>query len=392
MVRRAEVFREQQGIDLRTGHRVEAIDRRRKVVSGTTLEGGGFEQPYDKLLIATGASAVIPAIPGADLPGVTALKTLADGRRIKALLASGAVRHAVILGMGYVGMEMCESLRTLGIGVDMLKPRPEFMPDWPPELGGAVKAELEAHGVGVHPGRPVERILAADGRLRVLGPETTIAADLVLAAVGVTPNSALAAEAGLALSVGGAIAVDRKLQTSDPDIYAAGDCADAFHVVTGKKTWVPLALRANRAGWAVADTVCGRQTALDGVAGTAVYRVFGLEVARTGLSVRQAAQAGFEPVAATIRATSRAHNFPGAAPLWVSAVGDRRSGRLLGMQLVGRESAAHRVNAAAVALHAQMTVATFAESDLAYAPPFGPSWDPMLTCSRELLKRLGGPR
>jgi NADPH-dependent 2,4-dienoyl-CoA reductase/sulfur reductase-like enzyme len=387
-VRRAEVFRDQQGIDLRTGHRATSIDRGRKVVCGATLDGAAFEQPYDKLLIATGAAAIIPEIPGAELPGVLPLKTLADGRRIKALLAAGGVRHAVILGMGYVGMEMCESLRALGIGVDMVKPRPEFMPGTAPELAQAVRRELEDHGVGLHAGAPVERIEARGGRLRVSGSGLALEADLVLAAVGVKPNSGLAREAGLALSVREAVAVDRKLATSDPEIFAAGDCADAIHVVTGRKTWIPLALRANRAGWAVADTVCGEETALDGVAGTAVFRVFGLEVARTGLSAAEAAAAGFEPAAATIRSTTRAHRFPGAAPLWVSAVADRRSGRLLGMQLVGREGAAHRINAAAVALHAGLTLERFAQADLAYAPPFGPSWDPMLTCARELMKQL----
>jgi len=213
-------------------------------------------------------------------------------------------------------------------------------------------------------------------------------AQMVLAAVGVTPQSGLAQDAGLALSVGNSIAVDRTLRTSDPDIFSAGDCADAYHVVTGRKTWIPLALRANRAGWAVADNVCGETVALDGVAGTAVFRVFGLEVARTGLNVAEAGEAGFEPVEATITSSTKAHSFPGASALWVSAVGDRKTGRLLGMQIVGRGGAAHRINAAAVVLHAGMTAAQFFQTDLAYAPPFGPAWDPMLTCASRLLKKM----
>ncbi len=257
MVRRAEAFREKQGIDLRTGHRVEAIDRNRRAVQGTTQEGQGFTQPYDRLLIATGASAVTPALPGADLPGVHPLKTLEDGRRIKALLAGGGVRRVIVLGMGYVAMETVESLRALGIDVDMVKPGPVFMPWLAPELAAAVRAELDAHGIGVHTGLRPQRIEAAAAGCALVCPDATLSGQMVLAAVGVAPRSGLAQGAGLALSVGNSIAVDRTLRTSDPDIFSAGDCADAYHVVTGRKTWIPLALRANRAGWAVADNVCG---------------------------------------------------------------------------------------------------------------------------------------
>jgi NADPH-dependent 2,4-dienoyl-CoA reductase/sulfur reductase-like enzyme len=390
VVRRAEAFREKQGIDLRTGHLVTAIDRRRRTVAGTTTEGRAFEQAYDKLMIATGAAAVVPDLPGFDLPGVLPLKTLEDGRRIKALIAGGKIRSAVILGMGYIAMEMGEALRSLGIAVEMVKPNPVFLPGMAPELAAVVRRELESHGVGVHAGQRIERVEARGGSLAALGPGFGFSAQLVLVAIGVKPNSELARRAGLDLSVQEAVAVDRSLCTADPDIFSAGDCADALHVVTGKKTWIPLALRANRAGWAVADNVCGGRVELDGVAGTAVFRVFGLEVARTGLNLEAARQAGFDPVETTIQSSTRAHSFPGTAPLWVSAVGDRGSGRLLGMQIVGRESAAHRINAAAVALHAGLTVAQFAQTDLAYAPPFGPSWDPMLTAATQLLKKMGG--
>jgi NADPH-dependent 2,4-dienoyl-CoA reductase/sulfur reductase-like enzyme len=387
-VRRAEVFREKQGIEVLTGHRAEAIDRRRKVVTGAAEGGQPFERPYDRLLIATGARAVVPDLPGSGLPGVLPLKNLEDGRRIKQLLAAGGVRRAVILGMGYIALEMCETLRGLGVAVDMVKPNPVFMPWLDTELAAAVAAELDTRQVGVHAGRAPQRIAAANGTLSVRGEGFEFACELLLLAVGVRPNSELARDAGLELGVSGAIAVDRGLRTSDPDIFAAGDCADAFHVVTGAKTWVPLALRANRAGWAVADAVCGQSAELDGVAGTAAFKVFDLEVARTGLSAAEAQAAGFDPSAATIKSSTRAHGYPGAAPLWVSAVGDRGTGRLLGMQIVGSDGAAHRINAPAVALHAGLTVAQFAQTDLAYAPPFGPSWDPMLTCASQLLKKM----
>jgi len=212
--------------------------------------------------------------------------------------------------------------------------------------------------------------------------------EMVLLAVGVSPCSELAAEAGLALGPDRSVAVDRFLMTSDEDIYAAGDCADAYHVVTGKKTWIPLALRANRSGWAAADNVIGGRAALQGVAGTAVFKVFAMQVARTGLSLKECGEYGFEPAETAIRSRSRAHAHPGASDIWAQVVGDRKSGRLLGAQLVGREGVAHRINAAAVALHAKMTVEEFSQSDLSYAPPFGPTWDPLLTAANQVLKRM----
>jgi len=387
-VRRAEVFRSKQGIDLRTGHRVQGIDRRTRSVYGKTLEGQSFIQPYDRLLIATGASAVMPRLPGADAPGVVALKTLEDGRRIKALLAGGGLRRVVILGMGYVALEMAESLRKIDLDVALVKPNPVFAPGLAPELAQAVRAELERHEVEVYAGHRPERIESTDRGLSVVCADTEFSGQMVLAAMGVTPNSGLAKDAGLELSVSDSVAVDRSLRTSDPAVFSAGDCADAFHVVSGQKTWIPLALRANRAGWAAADNACGGETELDGVAGTAVFRVFDLEVARTGLTAPEAAAAGFEPVESTITSSTRAHSFPGASTLWVSAVGDKKTGRLLGMQIVGRDGAAHRVNAAAVALHTGLSVAQFFQTDLAYAPPFGPAWDPMLTAANQLLKQL----
>jgi NADPH-dependent 2,4-dienoyl-CoA reductase/sulfur reductase-like enzyme len=213
-------------------------------------------------------------------------------------------------------------------------------------------------------------------------------ADMVLVAVGVQPASELAARAGLELGPGRAIAVDRQMRTSNERIYAAGDCADAFHVVTGRKVWIPLALRANRAGWAAADHLCGKPVDVAGVAGTAVFKVFDLQVARTGLTIKEATAAGFDAVSVTIATRSRAHAHPGSSRIQVQMVGDRHSGRLLGAQMVGREGVAHRINAAAVALHAAMSVEQFAQCDLSYAPPFGAVWDPLLVAANQLVKAL----
>ncbi|MFP3929052.1 MAG: FAD-dependent oxidoreductase [Desulfobacteraceae bacterium] len=393
VVREARVFREKQGIDLRTGHKVEAIDRAAEVVRGKTLQGEPFEVPYDKLLIATGASPVVPEIPGADLPGVVSLKSLQDGRLAKRLLAEPGIRQAVIVGMGYVGLEVAEALRSRGLSVDMVKPRPVLLPWLHPRLSEMVREELEAKGVNLRFGCAVQAVeRAEDGLLVVCTDKIKLPCQMVVMAMGVRPNSSLAASAGLELGISEAVSVDRSLRTSDPDIYAAGDCADAYHVVTGEKTWIPLALRANRAGRAVGDNVTGREVSLPGVAGTAVFKVFDLEVARTGLTMEEAAEAGFDPEGEVIFSRTRAHAHPGSATIGVHMVGDKTSGRLLGVQMAAKEGAAHRVNAPAVALSAGMSVSGFHQCDLAYAPPFSPVWDPMLVAAEQLLKKINAPQ
>jgi len=388
VVRHAEVFRKKQGIDLRTGYRVDEINAGEKTVVGEYNKGKTFKVPYDKLLIATGASPIKPELPGFDLPGVFTLKNLEHGREIKTFIRSEDVKRAVIIGMGYIALEMCEALHARGLEVNMVKPRPTLLPWMPPDLVSLIQEELAIHGIGVNAGHEIERIESDNGTLKVVCTDLVLEGQMILVAIGVRPESSLAERAGIKLGPQGAIAVDRTLKTSDEDIYAAGDCADSYHVVTGEKTWVPLALRANRAGWAVADNLTGKKIELEGVAGSAVFKVFDLEVARTGLSVAEAKKFGFDPVEAVIRAQSRAHAHPGSTTIAVQMVGDRKSGRLLGAQLVGKEGAVHRVKAPAVALHAGMTVEAFSQCDLAYAPPFSPTWDPMLTAANQLLKKM----
>ena len=388
VVRQAHVFREKQDINLLTGHCVESIDPVGRTVSGTSLQGKAFDVSYDKLLIATGGSPIIPDLEGFDLPGVLALKSLDDGRKLKAYIRSNNVKKVVIIGMGYIALEMCEALRARSIDVDMVKPRPVFLPWMEKELADVVKNEVETHQIKLYLGHTIEKIDAENKRLKVICSDLMLEADMVLAAIGIKPNSELAAQAGLDLGVKNAIAVNKELKTSNENIYAAGDCCDAFHVVTGEKTWIPLALRANRAGWAAADNVCGKSIELPGIAGTAVFKVFDLEVARTGLTVDEAKQFGFDPVKVTIKTRSRAHAHPGASKIHVHMVGDTKTGRLLGIQMVGKEGVAHRINAPAVALHNRMTIEDYCQTDLAYAPPFGPTWDPTLTAANQLLKKI----
>lgn len=388
VVRQAHVFREKQGIDLRTGHSVKEIDRSSKRVRGMNNDGEPFEIPYDSLLIATGASPVKPDLPGFDTPGVLALKSLEDGRRIKGFIEKESVRKVIIIGMGYIALEMCEAMVARGIDVEMVKPRPTLLPWMNSNLAGVIREEIESHGVLIHPGQEIQSITREQDSLKVICKDLILEGQMVLVAVGVKPNSEMADRSGLELGPGGSIAVGKDLRTSDEEIFAAGDCADAFHVVTGQKTWIPLALRANRAGWGAADNVTGKRVELEGIAGTAVFKVFDLQVARSGLSLAEAGEYGFDPVENMIKSRSRAHAHPGSSTLYIQMVGDRKSGRLLGAQMVGKEGAAHRIDAVAVALHQKMTVDAFSQCDLAYAPPFSPVWDPMLTAANQLIKKM----
>ena len=295
----------------------------------------------------------------------------------------------VIVGMGYIGLEMAEAFGERSLKVEMIEMLPRLLPWMPEEMAQVVQQELEEQGVKLHFGTGASAIEDASPGLAItLDSGERITTDMVLLAVGVRPNSEIAADAGLELGPNRAIAVDRSLRTSDPDIFAAGDCADAFDIMTGERVWVPLALRANRAGWAVADNVLGNAVELPGIAGTAVFKVFDQQVARTGLSLDGARAAGFDPVENSIKSRSRAHGHPGNATLYVSMVGDKKSGRLLGAQIVGKDGAAHRIDAVVVALHAGMSVADFAQCDMGYAPPFSPVWDALLTAANQLLRRL----
>lgn len=387
IVRKAEVFRSKQGLDLHLDHTVTAIDRGAKKVLGTTA-GRAFEVSYDKLLIATGARPRKLDVPGGDLPGVMCLKSLQDGRNIKNYLASRAAKRVLIVGMGYIGLEMAEAFHERGMQVDMIEVLPRLLPYIPQEMADVVSNELASKGVGVRLGARLQALESSSAGMRANLDGEVITADMVLACVGIVPNSEIAADAGLELGPQRAIAVDKFLRTSDPDIFAAGDCGDAFHVVSGNRVWVPLALRANRAGWAVADNLRGDTVELPGIAGTAVFKVLDLEVASTGLSMDQARKAGFDPVENMIESRSRAHAHPGNQTVYVNLTADRKTGRLLGGSMVGKEGVAHRIDAVAVALHAGMTVAELFQCDLAYAPPFSPVWDPLLTAANQLLKKL----
>ena len=388
VVRPASVFIEKEGVDLRLGHRVLSIDRKNHSVRGDTSEGDAFECTYDRLVIATGASSEMPEIPGIDAQGVVALKTLNDGRRIKSLLQGTSLSSAVIMGMGYIALEMAEALRKRGVGVAMIKPRKRILPWLHEDLAGVVRSELEKSGVELYAGHGIRSIEKGASGLTVKADGVDLHCQMLLAAMGVRANSGMALDAGLEAGPENSISVDRFTRTSDPDIYAVGDCADAYHVVTGEKVWIPLALQANRSGRVAADNICGKTLELRGIAGTGVFKVFNLQVGRTGLNPQEAEAAGFDPAEIAMESRSRAHSHPGSKTIYLSMTGDKKSGRLLGVQMVGEEGVAHRLDAVAVALYNKMTVDDFWQTDMAYSPPFSPAWDPLLTAANLLGKKL----
>ncbi|WP_114579111.1 FAD-dependent oxidoreductase [Saliphagus sp. LR7] len=383
-----EEFREKRDVDLRRDAEVVDIDRETQTVTVETNEET-YEQPYDDLLVATGASAIEPPFDGLGLEGVFTIHDMDEADAIEDYVTEHDPGTAAIVGGGYVGIEMAEALSARGVDVHLYEMLPHVLQPFGEAVAEIVEDHLREQGVDLHLETAVSGF---GGDKRIDGVELedeTVSADVAIVGVGVTPNADLAESAGIELGSTGAIATDEYGRTNDERIYAAGDCAEATNVVTGEPDHVPLALTANRAGRAIGQTVTGAPTATGGTAGTAIVKAFELGAARTGIvNEDQARQAGFDPVSITISASTRAHYYPDGAELTVTLMADHESGRLLGGTVVGREGA-KRIDTVAMALTAGMTVTELQNADLAYAPPFSPVWDPILTAAKVLNGKLG---
>lgn len=394
VVMSAETFRKKRGIDLRTQHEVLGIDAGAKTLQVRDRAADEtYELAWDRLVIATGAHAVRLKLPGIDEPGVLPLRTLDDGGAIREFLDAKSPRRAVILGAGYIGMEMAESLRARGLDVTVVEMADQVVPGFEPKIASAVLAELEANGVNVQTSTKALAIERDGATLTLVTDKGRFDAELVLVAVGVKPSVALAEAAGIALGETGAIAVDAHMLTSAPDVYAAGDCAESHHLVSGKPVWIPLGTTANKQGKVAGANAAGASETFGGIVGTAVFKVFGLEIGRTGLGQRDVDKLGIEAVSAPSTQPSRAHSYPGGTEVATVLFAETKSGLLLGAQIVGREGVAGRINTFATALHAEMTVEQVESLDLAYAPPFAPVYDPILiaaTVARKALESQGG--
>jgi NADPH-dependent 2,4-dienoyl-CoA reductase/sulfur reductase-like enzyme len=373
-------FRERRGIDLRLHTTVDAIDAAAHQVHLAGAPGGGPLR-YDALIVATGAGPVRPPVPGLRGPRVFTVRSLDEAIGLRRLLDGGTVRHAVVLGAGYVGLEAAEALAERGADVEIVEALPRVLGTVDEPIAELARAELERHTT-LRLGSRLDEVREDGGArpLTAIVDGTAIGTDLVVVAAGVRPATGLLTRAGAGHLADRSVLVDAAMRTSLPDVFAAGDCVALHHLVLGAPAWVPLGPAANKTGRVAGTVAAGGEAAFGGIAGTAVVKVFGLEVARTGLTLTEARAAGLPAMSTDVVSRSRAKYYPGAQPLHVRLV-HAPDGRLLGGQLAGREGAAKRIDVLATALHAGFTVTDLAALDLSYAPPFAPVYDPVLAAA-----------
>ncbi|MFF2012768.1 FAD-dependent oxidoreductase [Streptomyces sp. NPDC058195] len=377
-----------RSIDLRMRTEVTAIDVAGRRVRAVDLGSGeAYWTGYDKLVIATGARPVRPALPGMDAAGVHGVQTLDDGQALlESLDRAPGGRRAVVVGAGYIGVEMAEALLKHGFGVTVLNRGEQPMATLDPDMGRLVHEAMDGLGITTVNRAGVTAIRTGpDGRVRaVVAGGAEYPADVVVLGIGVAPETALAREAGLPLGPHGGLLTDLSMRVvGHENVWAGGDCVEVLDLVAGRTRHIALGTHANKHGQIIGSNVAGGYGTFPGVVGTAVSKVCDLEIARTGLREKDARAVGLRFVTATIESTGRAGYYPGARAMTVKMLAEYRTGRLLGVQIVGRDGAAKRVDVAAVALTAGMTVEAMTALDLGYAPPFSPVWDPVLVAARK---------
>ena len=399
VARTPEEFAE-KGIEALVRHRVEVVDPEgKRLVVRDLNTGERFEDSYDRLIICTGAKSVVPPIDGADLDGVFALRFLTDTDGITRYVQRHSPAKAVVVGGGYIGLEVAENLTALGMEVSLVETADRVAGAFGPEVGERVGEHVREKGVRIFTGEAVEAFVG-DGRVRAVrfgGRE--VEAEIVIVAVGIRPEVSLAEEAGAEIGETGAIRVDKYLRTSLPNVWAAGDCVESTDLVTGEPTWVPLGDTANQmgrvAGTNAASNGHGNILEFPGVLGTGIFKVFDLAVAKTGLSEEDAEEAGFGPVTASVTTVSSASYYPGGQKGFLKLIADGETGRLLGAEAVG-ETADKLVDICATAIWGRLSYPDLVNLDLAYAPPFGPALSPVIQAasviSNEFDRRREGAR
>lgn len=394
VVRDKRYFRDVKGVDVLAGTDAIGINRGDRTVTVKDLrEGRVYDIPYDKLALAVGAEALVPRIGGVDLDGVHLLSNPRDAEAIRRELDEGA-RNVAIIGGGLIGMETCGALVPWGCRVTVFEMFDQLLPTL---LDGDVALLLESYlrdrGVDVRTSSRVEELLdGGDGR--VSGVATVdggrFDAEMVIIAAGVRPNVALAREAGLKIGVTGAIAVDERLCTSDPDIYAGGDCVESTCLITGGKVYMPLGSTANKHGRVIGDNVTGGCTTFPGIVRTAVFKVLDYNIGRTGLSEREAREAGYEVVTSLAPREDRAHYYPTGQPFVIKLIADRETERLLGGQAIGRGEVVKRIDVLATALRFGASVKDVADLDLGYAPPYSTAIDAAAHAANMMRNKIDG--
>ncbi|MFF5956069.1 FAD-dependent oxidoreductase [Streptomyces luteogriseus] len=379
-------------IDLRLRTEVTEIDPAGQRVRARDVESGEESwTSYDKLVIATGARPIRPDMPGADAAGVHGVQTLDDGQALLDTLEGTRGRRAVVVGAGYIGVEMAEALIKRGYEVTVVNRGSEPMSTLDPDMGRLVHEAMEGLGITMVNDAEVTKILTGDdGAVRaVVTDDREYPADVVVLGIGVRPETALARAAGLPLGPHGGLLTDRSMRVrGHENLWAGGDCVEVLDLVSGQERHIPLGTHANKHGQVIGTNIGGGYATFPGVVGTAVSKVCDLEIARTGLREKDARRVGLRFESVTIESTSRAGYYPNASPMTVKMLAEHRTGRLLGVQIVGREGAGKRVDIAAVALTAGMTVEQMTALDLGYAPPFSPVWDPVLVAARKAAAKV----
>jgi NADPH-dependent 2,4-dienoyl-CoA reductase/sulfur reductase-like enzyme len=370
---------EKQGIRLLLGQKAERISPGEKRVTIISDDKRTREIAYDKLLLATGAVPARPPVAGLDRKGVFFLRFMADGLALHRFIEQEDPRKAVIIGGGYIGLETAEALTIRGIKVTVLEFLPEVLSTLDPVMGRLVRTGLEARGVEVITGEAVRSIETENGSLTVQTTGGAFSTDMVLAATGVKPSTLLAQTAGITLGVAGAIQVNRAMTTNVPDILAAGDCAETWHRVLNSKVYMPLGSTAHKQGRVAGENMVGGNCEFQGTLGTQVVQVFDLVAAGTGLRDKQAASAGFNPLTVTSTVPDRNTYYPGAREIHICITGDRRTGKLLGAQIVGHRDSevSKRIDIVAAAVFNNLAVERLCDLDLSYTPPLSSPWDPL---------------
>jgi NADPH-dependent 2,4-dienoyl-CoA reductase/sulfur reductase-like enzyme len=371
-------------------HEVEEIDpkNRRVLVKCLQSKKGGWE-PYDRLLIATGALPFCPEVPGSDADGIYGIHSLQSGITVRNAVDNEKPRTAVVIGGGYIGLEMAEALIMRGLDVSLVDRGVQVMNTLDPDMGVLVSDALVEAGVKLYREEALEAFEVAHGRIKAaVTNKRTLPADIVILGLGVRPRTELAARAEIPLGVRGAIKVNDRMQTGIPGVWAAGDCAESFHLVSRRPVNIALGTIANKQGRVAGINLGGGYATFPGVVGTAASKICKWEVARTGLQEHEIEALGLEYVTAKIESTTRASYYPNAGPITVKALAEKGSGRLLGAQIVGIEGAAKRIDIFATALHASMSVQEMINLDLSYAPPYSNAWDPVLIAVRQADKAV----
>jgi NADPH-dependent 2,4-dienoyl-CoA reductase/sulfur reductase-like enzyme len=386
VVRSPQQFRDQFRIDVRTGHRAMEIDLDKRIVAVRNVaQDRTYNLGFDVLHIATGARPRRPDIPGIKGPHVYGVQNLEDAAPLLEAAKSGEGRNVVVLGGGYIGLELAEAFVKRQAKVTVVERGDEIMGrTLDADIGVYVSSAMRQHGITVYLGESVTGVEPG----AVTTTARTIPADIVILGMGVVPNSELAADAGVATGAQGAIAVDRRQRTSVDGVWAAGDCCQSRFIVTGEPVYVALGTVANKQAWVAGINIAGGYATFPGVAGTAITKLCSLEVGRTGVTETEARAAGFEYVVARIDSTTRAGYYPGAGSITVKLLAERRTGRILGGQVVGSEGTAKRIDVLATAVTARMTAEDVVLLDLSYAPPFSPLWDPVQQAARRALGLL----